>query len=81
MSLSSVALSRQKGRAMVSKLFYGINLNGKRLKQASDNASLAMHGKERCFELQSSLYICVFLSTILTIHGFQLKKMNAINKF
>ena len=55
MTLSSAAVSRQKVRARVSKLFYRINLNGMLSIQANDNASIIMRTKERDFAIAKCL--------------------------
>ena len=47
MTLSSVAVSRQKGRSRVSKWFYVINLNGRQSGQANNSASIVEPAKEK----------------------------------
>ena len=46
MTLSLEAVSRQKGRASVSKLFHVINLDSNQFGQASDSTSIVKRAKE-----------------------------------
>ena len=50
-TLSSVAVSRQKGRARVSKLFHLINLEGRHSRPANDSATIPMLAEERDFAI------------------------------
>ena len=42
-----MAVSRQKGKARVSTLFYTINLNARQSGKANDSASIVKRAKER----------------------------------
>ena len=51
MTLSLVAVSRQKRRARVSKWFYVINSDVRKSGQANDSASIAKRTKKRNFAI------------------------------
>ena len=51
MTLSSVAVLRQHGRAGVSKLFYVNNLDVRQSGQANDSASIVKRAKVRDFAI------------------------------